>query len=383
MMIEAVSLATMRTELRTPWPTSEGPVSVRESAFLLLHSGTVGGLARAAAGESAPLPGFGLETFASSVAALRVVAKKLIALTENDLSAAIRDLRNLAPVAAAPAARHAIDLALHDFLGICWGVSIARLMGGTTALDQVTANVAIPRIPAAEIGPIVEQYVAKGVTTVKLKVGGCPLAEDLDRLRALREAGGTGLRIRVDANQAWTEEEAVTALRAMEPFRLEFAEQPVRAEDIDALGRVRASCGITIAADEAVRDFATAQRIVEQDAADILVVKPMVLGGLLPARTVACYAREHGLDVVVTAFLDSIVGRHGAAHLAASLGPTPYAHGVVPPHDFAHDLAMPAPDDDEPSVVKLSREPGLGLHVEYGLARQGIEPTILERFGTE
>ena len=124
MMIEAVSLATMRTELRTPWPTSEGPVSVRESAFLLLHSGTVGGLARAAVGESAPLPGFGLESFASSVAALRVVAKKLIALTENDLSGAIRDLRNLAPVAAAPAARHAIDLALHDFLGICWGVSI-------------------------------------------------------------------------------------------------------------------------------------------------------------------------------------------------------------------------------------------------------------------
>lgn len=382
MMIEAVSLATMRTELRTPWPTVEGPVSERESAFLLLHSGTIGGLERAGVGESAPLPGFGLETFASSVAALRLAAKKLVALTENDLSNAIRDLRHLAPLAASPAARHAVDLALHDFLGICWGVSVARLMGGHDALDQVPANATIPRVPPAEIGTLAAEYMKQGFTTVKLKVGGCPLAEDLDRLRALREAGGTTLRIRVDANQAWTEDEAVASLRAMEPFRLEFAEQPVRAEDIEALGRVRAACGVTIAADEAVRDFATAQRIVKENAADILIVKPMVLGGLLPARTVACFAREHGHDVVVTGFLDSVIGRTGAAHVAASLGPTPYAHGIAPPHDFAHDLAMPCPEESS-AVVRLTREPGLGLDVEYGLARRGISFTTIEKIGSE
>lgn len=382
MMVETVSIATMRTELRTPWPTVEGPVSVRESAFLLLHSGPVGGLERAAVGESAPMPGFGLESFAASVAALRLAAKQLISLTENEISGAIRDLRHLAPVAAAPAARHAIDLALHDFLGICWGVSIARLMGGPDALEQVPANATIPRIPASELGPLAEQYVVEGVTTVKLKVGGGPLAEDLDRLRALRDAGGASLRIRVDANQAWTEDEAIAALRAMEPFRLEFAEQPVRADDIASLGRVRASCGVTIAADEAVRDFATAQQIVEENAADILVVKPMVLGGLLPARTVACFAREHGHDVVVTAFLDSVVGRHGAAHLAASLGPTPYAHGVGAPRGFEHVLPMPSAEET-PAFVRLSREPGLGLNAEYGLARQGITLTTIERFGAE
>lgn len=382
MMIEAVSLATMRTDLAVPWPTVEGPVSGRESAFLLLHSGPIGGLARAAVGESAPMPGFGLESFASSVAALRLAAKRLIALTENDVSGAIRELRHLAPVAAAPAARHAIDLALHDFLGICWGVSVARLMGGPDALEQVPSNATIPRIPAAELGPLAARYVAEGVTTVKLKVGGGPLAEDLDRLRALRDAGGTALRIRIDANQAWTEDEAIAALRAMEPFRLEFAEQPVRADDIAALGRVRASCGVTIAADEAVRDFATAQRIVEEDVADILVVKPMVLGGLLPARTVACYAREHGLDVVVTAFLDTVVGRHGAAHLAASLGPTPYAHGIGAPRDFEHVLPMPSAEE-APAFVRLSREPGLGLNAEYGLARLGITLNTVERIGSE
>lgn len=382
MMVEAVSLATMRSELTTPWPTAEGPVTVRESAYLLLHGGPIGGLQRPAAGESAPMAGFGLESFASSVAALRLSAKRLIGLTENEISNAIRDLRHLAPVAAAPAARHAIDLALHDFLGMCWGVSIARLMGGSDALEQVPANATIPRVPASEIGPLAAEYQAHGVTTVKLKVGGCPLADDLDRIRALREAGGPGLRIRVDANQAWTEDEAISSLRAMEPFRLEFAEQPVRAEDIAALGRVRASCGVTIAADEAVRDFATAQEIVEQNAADILIVKPMVLGGLLPARTVACFAREHGYDVVVTGFLDSVIGRHGAAHLAASLGPTPYAHGVGPIRDFAHELAMPSPEEP-PGTVRLTREPGLGLNIEYGLARQGITITTIERIASE
>src|SRR2546427_377722 len=80
-----------------------------------------------------------------------------------------------------------------------------------------------------------------GLRTLKLKVGGARHAEDEERLRALRDAVGPDVRIRVDANQAWSADEAIEALRALAEYRLEYAEQPVPADDIEGLARVRKS----------------------------------------------------------------------------------------------------------------------------------------------
>jgi len=358
MTIRKVWIRSYRFPLPEPWPSAEGPVAERTGSIVLLEEegGWVG------RGETAPWPGFGLETHASSVAALRGAASRLIGLPAEAYVEAAGDLPCLAPVAASPCARHAIDLALHDLAAQHANVSLARLLGGTDALAEVSVNAAIPRLPADQAARAAIAAIASGVGTIKLKVGGAPLEEDVARMRAVREAVGPAVRLRVDANQAWSEGEAIQALAALRPFDIEYCEQPVAAEDIEALARVRAAAGVRIAADEAVRDLASARRIVAARAADILIVKPMALGGLRAARAVAAYGVESGAAVVVTSLLESDIGRTGALHLAASLGSNRFAHGVAPPGWTLDGRRRET--SYHAGKVRVPTEPGLGANVD-------------------
>ena len=374
MTIRKIWIRSYRFPLPEPWPSAEGPVTERTGSIVLLEEegGWVG------RGETAPWPGFGLETHASSVAALRGAASRLVGLPAEAYLEAAADLPRLAPVAASPCARHAIDLALHDLAAQHANLSLARLLGGTDALAEVSVNAAIPRLPADQAARAAIAAIASGVGTIKLKVGGTPLGEDVARVRAVREAVGPAVRLRVDANQAWSEGQAIQALAALRPFDIEYCEQPVAAEDIEALARVRAAAGVRIAADEAVRDLATARRIVAARAADILIVKPMALGGLQAARAVAAYGEEFGAAVVVTSLLESDIGRTGALHLAASLGSNRFAHGVAPvgwtPDGRRRETSYQA------GKVRVPTEPGLGANVD---AAFGSSAELVAAFSEE
>ena len=365
MMVTRVRLSRYRISLAEPWPSAEGPVRERIGAVLEIEEegGAVG------LGETAPWPGFGLETLGSSEAALGLAARRLLGLPREHYRGAIADLHLLAQVASTPCARHAIDLALHDLAARHAGVPIARLLGGDGALDAVPVNAAIPRLPATEGARAAEAAVQAGARTLKLKVGGAGPAEDVDRLAAVRSAVGPAIRIRIDANQAWSEADAIAALRAMARYDLEYCEQPVAADGVEALARVRAAAGVRIAADESVRDAATARRILDLEAADVLIVKPMALGGLHAARQIALAARERGVPVVVTSLLESPVGRTGALHLAASLGASAFDQGVGPGPLSARGgggAGLSA------GIAPVPREPGLGVPLDPELHRDAV-----------
>jgi len=352
--------------LRDPWPSAEGAVAERFGWILTLEDDH----GRTGMGEAAPWPGFGLETVASAGAALRKALGYLVGVPSERMAQAIGELPRLAPVIAAPTARHAIDLALHDLIAQEAGLPIARWLGGSGTLDSVRANVALPRLPPETCAVRAARAVAAGATTVKLKVGGAPLALDVARVDAVRRAIGPATRLRVDANQAWSLDEAAAAIAALRPFDLEYVEQPVAASSLGALARLRATCGVPIAADESVRDLETARRVLDLGAADVLIVKPMALGGLYAARAVAALARERGAGAVVTSLLESAVGRTGALHAAASLGETPYAHGVSADDVLAQDLAEgPAL---ERGSVRVPAAPGLGLGIEAGAWHKAV-----------
>lgn len=366
MNIRRVLIHSYSVPLRPAWPSAEGPVDARIGSILVLEE--EGG--RVGRGETAPWPGFGLETHVSSEAALRLAARRLIGLPRDAYLEAAADLPRLAPVAASPCARHAIDLALHDLAAQHANLSIARLLGGSEALDEVLINAAIPRLTASETVTAARNAVAAGYGTIKLKVGGAPVSEDGERVRSVRDAIGPRPRIRIDANQAWSEGEAMEALAALRAFDIEYCEQPVAAEAIDALGRIRAAGLIPIAADEAVRDLATARRILAARAADLLILKPMALGGLHAAREIATLAKGLGVAVVVTSLLESAVGRTGALHLAASLGPTPFAHGVGPA--AAGALGARVRSDAAAGVARVPAVPGLGADVTDSFAGSAV-----------
>lgn len=183
--------------------------------------------------------------------------------------------------------------------------------------DSIRVNATLPAVGAGEVAAVLERF--PGCRTVKVKVAepSQHLADDVARVAAAREVLGADGRIRIDANGAWTVDEAERAIHALAEFDLEYVEQPCAS--VDELWEIRQRVkymGIPIAADESVRRAADPLRVARHEAADILVVKAQPLGGITRALELI---REAGLPVVVSSALDTSVGLAMGAHLAAAV----------------------------------------------------------------
>jgi len=193
--------------------------------------------------------------------------------------------------------------------------------------DPVRASVPVNAIVPAVPPDVAAQLVAEAeCSTVKVKVGesGQSLRDDVARVAAVREALGPAGKLRVDANGAWSVEQATDALRELEQFALEYVEQPCASlEDCAQLRRVVA---VPIAVDEGLRKAADSLQVRDlRDAADVLILKVPPLGGVRPALAVA---EVYGLPCVVSSALDTSVGLSAGVALAAALPQLPYACGL-------------------------------------------------------
>ena len=196
----------------------------------------------------------------------------------------------------------------------------------------VPVNATVPAVPAAQVPAVLARF--PGCTTAKVKVAqaGQSLADDLARVAAVRAVLGPAGRVRVDANAAWTLEQARRALDELAVHDLEYAEQPCASlKDLAALR----GHGVLIAADESVRKAADPLRVAREGAADLLVLKVAPLGGVAPALAIA---RECGLPVVVSSALDTSVGIAAGVALAAALPDLPYACGLATTSLMAADV---------------------------------------------
>jgi L-alanine-DL-glutamate epimerase-like enolase superfamily enzyme len=164
-------------------------------------------------------------------------------------------------------------------------------------------------------------HVAGGFRTLKIKVGAG--GDDGAAVRAVRQAVGPDVRLRVDANQGWTAEKAITIVRGWEDAGtgIEFVEQPVAARRLDDLALVTSSVDTPILADEAVWDTADLREIIRRRAADAVNLKLAKIGGLTEARAMAALAAGSSMRVIVGCMMESTVGIGAAASLVSSLGP--------------------------------------------------------------
>ncbi|MBB1494081.1 o-succinylbenzoate synthase [Propioniciclava sp. MC1595] len=194
-------------------------------------------------------------------------------------------------------------------------VEAATLSFPDAVRTSVPVNATVPAVGPERAAEIVR---ASGCATVKVKVAqaGQSLADDLDRVAAVRDALGPAGAIRVDANAAWSVDEAVAALPRIDRAAggLQYAEQPCAA--VDDLARVRRAVAVPIAADESIRRASDPHAVVRAEAADVIVVKVQPLGGV---RACLALAEELGLPVTVSSALESSVGVAAGVALAAAL----------------------------------------------------------------
>ena len=191
--------------------------------------------------------------------------------------------------------------------------------------DRVPVNVTVPAVDPEAAHAVV---LRGGCGTAKVKVAepGQTTADDEARLEAVRDALGPDGRVRVDANGAWSVDDAVRAVARLDRAAggLEYVEQPCAT--VEELAQVRRRVSVPIAADESIRRAEDPYRVRDLEAADIAVLKVQPLGGV---RACLRIAEEIGLPVVVSSALESSVGIAAGLALAGALPELPYACGLA------------------------------------------------------
>ena len=219
---------------------------------------------------------------------------------------------------------------------------------------EIPVNATVPAVAAASVAAVLARY--DGCRTAKVKVAepGQRLADDVARVRAVRETMGIEARIRIDANGGWNVDEAEHAIHALAEFDLEYAEQPCGSvEELAELRRRIKYMGIPVAADESVRKADDPLAVARAGAADIIIVKAQPLGGT--GRALAIIA-EAGLPAVVSSALDTSIGLSMGAALAAALPSLDYDCGLGTASLFTADvLAEPlVPHDGRIRVGRVT-----------------------------
>ena len=332
--------------LSRPLGTARGEIRERRGHLVAVGPALGDGVETRGIGEATPLPGW-TESPAACASALASDRPARAALDTLDPTAT-------------PAARHGVALALADATARAAECSLASHLADGAGLSSparsVPVNATIGDGSPAETATAASQAVDGGVTCLKVKIGARSVDADVRRLQAVRDAVGSAIEVRVDANGAWDLETARQALDRLEPMDLAYVEQPLPAAELASTARLARESTVPIAVDESLAEHGV-DAVLATDAVDVIVLKPMALGGPDRAVDAAVRAQDAGVDPVVTTTIDAVVGRTAAVHVAAAIPDIP-ACGLATAELLESDLAAD-PCPVKAGQVLVPDRPGL------------------------
>jgi o-succinylbenzoate synthase len=339
----------MRAEVRDfsvslarPLATAKGEIFEREGVLVRVESGDHVGY-----GEATPL-----DSWTESLGRCRQALSAAIDRLADDPPGTVLD-----DMADTPAARHGLSLALADLNAKQRGEPLYRYLGREAETESVRVNATIGDAPVDETTAAAETAVSEGYDCLKVKVGVRDVETDVARLAAVRERVGPAVELRADANGAWTRDQADAAFEGFADSHVKFVEQPLPADDLAGLAGLRGT-RVGVALDESLASHPVGE-VLNENAADVLVLKPMALGGVERARQVAMHAREERIATVVTTTIDAVVARTGAVHLAASI-PGLSSCGLATADWLTTDVG-PDPCPVEDGAIRVPADFGLGV----------------------
>ncbi len=236
-----------------------------------------------------------------------------------------------------------LETALLDATGKIEGRQVCALLSppGSVPRTTVAVNAVIGAKTTEAAVAAARDAVGNGFHCIKLKVGyGVSISEELERVAAVRDAIGAAAHLRLDANEAWKLEEAIAILSRCVQYDIQYVEQPLKARELAGMRALRQAIPIPLAVDEALRDMESANLVLDSEAADILVIKPQLAGGLRAGRQIIQAATGRGVRCVVTGTLEAGVGLAAALHLAAASPAVTLECGLATLHLLGDDLLI-------------------------------------------
>ena len=318
MLLESYRLIPYRLPLEPPFRWRGGEIAEREGVLLRLE--TIDG--RVGWGDASPLPGFSSETLAASSQTLESIAESLIghdvdARSVADPTSALHGaLDALAPAASA---RYAIDLALAELAASERGISLPRFFHAGAA--DVLPLAALLDGPPETIVDTAGARADEGYRALKLKAGRLDPESDAEIVRDVRRRVGSHVELRVDANRAWTPDQAAAFADRVGVADVAYVEEPLDVAHLADLATFARESGMRVALDESLGETGGEDLVAGWVTA--LVLKPTVIGGIAATLRWVERARTVGARAVLSAAFESGVGQRGVAALAAATGAEP------------------------------------------------------------
>ena len=258
-----------------------------------------------------------------------------------------------------PAARAALDMALHDALGQLMGVPLCDLLGRAHVCLPTSITIGIK--PLQETLDEADEYLGRGFRHLKIKTGD-DLESDIERVLRLADHVGRKACLRVDANQGYTLAQTLEFARRTADIDIELIEQPTSAADPAALRALPAAERARVAADESLLDEADALALLAPPGAcGIFNIKLMKCGGIRAGLRIAAMAETAGVALMWGCMDESVIGIAAALHAALASPATRYLD--LDGHlDLARDLASGGVVLRD-GHLSTSSAPGLGLEV--------------------
>jgi muconate cycloisomerase len=255
----------------------------------------------------------------------------------------------------------AVEMALWDIIGKKLGVPVYQLLGGKCRHTVPVVAILMGNVPD-DLAREAQEWVDKGFSKLKVKIGYGP-AKDVAKVRAVRQAVGDDISIRVDAEEAYDLKGALTVAGRLQEFDIELLSQPISRYNYHDMAILRQSIDIPLLVDESIvtpEDVMLAVRLGTGDLVNIKVVKS---GGIVNAKRMAAVAKAASKDCLVGSMLEMGPGTLFAAHFAVSTSNVAYANEIVGPLMLEDDI-LKQPLDFQNGELTLPDSPGLGIELD-------------------
>jgi o-succinylbenzoate synthase len=327
MKIVRSSYSPYQLKFKQPFTTSKGKITKRKGFLIKLESEN----GRRGHGDCCPLSDFGSESYEEVEEKLKNLELD-IKIDLSNIESSI--FKSLEPLNKLPALRFAFEQAILNLISRDQNISLNEILNSTSK-KIINVNAAIGLQTPEQTILQAKELINKGYETLKLKVGRENFEEDYACVQGIRNSIGTKVKLRIDVNGKWNLSKATSSLNKLKKFDIEYVEQPVN--KLKDYLKLSPKTNIPLAADESIRSLRDAYDFISQKAVAVLILKPIMLGGIIPTIKIIEYAQQNKIKVVVTSSLESCVGRSFAI-LAASFVQDDIAHGLGTAEFFENDL---------------------------------------------
>ena len=295
-----------------PFTISSGTMHYAQNVLIHVrtNSGFIG------VGECSAFPMIAGETQDTCLALAKDFARIWKGKSIHDIEERMKELDNF--IVGNHTIKSAFDMALFDLAAKIKEVPLYEYLGGTYAEleSDLTIGIDTAEKMAAQAIEFVQQ---KGANILKIKLGK-KAEDDITRVAKIREAVGSKIKLRVDANQGWDFEAAVLALTGMQDMDIEFCEQPMHRLLDDKMHSLRRICAIPIMADESVFDHYDALRLIKNKSCDAINIKLSKAGGIHEALLIHDVCAQADMPNMLGGMLESRVALTANVHLALACG---------------------------------------------------------------